>query len=277
MSNDELSGMTIAVTAERRAADFITLLERHGARVIHTQAIHVLPLIDDSELQSRTSDIIATPPDILIVSTAVGFRGWLDAARSWGQEDALLAAMKSSRIITRGPKAKGAVRGAGLREEWSPETESSEGVYEHLVAEGVRGLRVAVQLHGTITEWETTTDLSVSLAEAGAETTAVSVYRWIRPEDQGPMRELVDLITKGEVDMVTFTSAPAVASLLGTAKDADLVEELLDSFRGPVAPVCVGPVTASPLVTLGVDTLQPARSRLGSMAKYIIDDLPKQR
>ncbi|AOW91959.1 uroporphyrinogen III synthase [Rhodococcus sp. WMMA185] len=277
MSNDELSGLTIAVTAERRAAEFITLLERHGARVTHTPAIHVLPLVDDSELRSRTSAVIASPPDLLVVSTAVGFRGWLDAARAWGQEDALLAALRSVRIITRGPKAKGAVRGVGLREEWSPETESSEGVYEHLVAEGVDGLRVAVQLHGTITEWEPTIDLSVSLADAGAETTALSVYRWIRPHDQGPMRALVDHVIAGGTDAVTFTSAPAVSSLLCTAKDADLVAPLLDAFRGPVAPVCVGPVTAAPLTVLGVDTMQPGRSRLGSMAKYIIEELSKRR
>ncbi|WP_072688013.1 uroporphyrinogen-III synthase [Rhodococcus marinonascens] len=277
MPNAELSGLTIAVTAERRAAEFITLLERHGAHVTHTPAIHVLPLVDDSELLSRTSEIIASPPDVLVVSTAVGFRGWLDAARAWGEEDVLLTALRSARIITRGPKAKGAVRAAGLREEWSPTTESSEGVYEHLVAEGVRGLRVAVQLHGTITEWEPTTDLSISLADAGAETTALSVYRWTRPEDQGPMRALVNLIIGGELDAVTFTSAPAVSSLLGTAKDAALVDDLLDALRGPVAPVCVGPVTASPLTVLGVDTMQPSRSRLGSLAKYIIEELPKRR
>ena len=277
MSNDELSGLTIAVTAERRAAEFITLLERHGAAIVHTPAIHVLPLVDDSDLRARTADLIASPPDLLVVSTAVGFRGWLDAARAWDEEDALLTALQSARIITRGPKAKGAVRGAGLREEWSPDTESSEEVHEHLVAQGVRGLRVAVQLHGTITEWEPMTDLSVSLAGAGAETTAVSVYRWIRPENQQPLLTLLDQIIRAEVDAVTFTSAPAVSSLLSTAKDTDRVDALLHAFHGPVAPVCVGAVTASPLTVLGVDTMQPARPRLGSLAKYIIEELPKRR
>ncbi|BAH54248.1 uroporphyrinogen-III synthase [Rhodococcus opacus] len=277
MSNDELSGLTIAVTAERRAAEFITLLERHGAAIVHTPAIHVLPLVDDSDLRARTADLIASPPDLLVVSTAVGFRGWLDAARAWDEEDALLTALQSARIITRGPKAKGAVRGAGLREEWSPDTESSEEVHEHLVAQGVRGLRVAVQLHGTITEWEPMTDLSVSLAGAGADTTAVSVYRWIRPENQQPLSTLLDRIIRAEVDAVTFTSAPAVSSLLSTAKDTDRVDALLHAFHGPVAPVCVGAVTASPLTVLGVDTMQPARPRLGSLAKYIIEELPKRR
>ncbi|QTJ68671.1 uroporphyrinogen-III synthase [Rhodococcus sp. ZPP] len=277
MSNDELAGLTIAVTAERRAAEFITLLERHGATVTHTPAIHVLPLVDDSDLKARTADIIASPPDLVVISTAVGFRGWMDAARAWGNDEALVGALSSARIITRGPKAKGAVRGAGLREEWSPETESSEEVSQHLIAEGVQGLHVAVQLHGTITEWEPITDLSVSLAEAGARTTAVSVYRWIRPVDQRPLRALVDGIAGGDVDAVTFTSAPAVSSLLSTAKDVGRVDALVRAFNGPVAAICVGSVTASPLTVLGVDTMQPTRSRLGSMAKYIIEELPNRR
>lgn len=277
MSNDELSGFTIAVTAERRAAEFVALLERHGATVDHTPAIHVLPLVDDSALKASTYEIITSPPDLVVISTAVGFRGWLEAARDWGEDEALLAALRRTRIITRGPKAKGAVRGAGLREEWSPETESSEEVHRRLVAEGVHGLRIAVQLHGTITEWESVTDLSVSLAGAGAETTAVSVYRWIRPEDQRPLQELLGGILRGKVDAVTFTSAPAVSSLLSTAKEADSVDALVEAFRGPVAAVCVGPVTASPLLTLGVEALQPSRSRLGSLARFVIEELPNRR
>lgn len=276
MSNNELSGLTVAVTAERRAAEFIALLERHGAAVTHTPAIHVLPLIDDSDLKARTAEIIASPPDLTVISTAVGFRGWMDAAAEWGVREALVEALGSTRLITRGPKAKGAVRGVGLREEWSPATESSDEVLEHLLAERVAGLRVAVQLHGTVTEWEQITDLSASLRDAGAEVLPISVYRWIRPSDQEPLRALLSAIVQGGVDAVTFTSAPAVASLLSTAKDAGRVDALVGAFRGPVAAVCVGPVTAAPLDALGVPTLQPHRSRLGSLAKFVIEELPKR-
>lgn len=274
MSNDELSGFRIAVTAERRAEEFITLLERHGATVVHIPAIHVLPLQDDSELRAATSALIAEPAGITVISTAGGFRGWVDAAAGWGQAEALLDAFASGRIITRGPKAKGAVRGAGLREDWSPETESSEEVLGHLKTEGVSGVRVAVQRHGTLTEWEPSTDLSESLSALGADVTALSVYRWERPENQQAMRDLVEAIVTGGFDAVTFTSAPAVASLLSTARDIGRMDETLAALRERVAPVCVGTVTASPLEALGVTTLQPSRPRLGSLAKFVIDELP---
>lgn len=91
------------------------------------------------------------------------------------------------------------------------------------------------------------------------------------------LRALVDGIAGGDVDAVTFTSAPAVSSLLSTAKDVGRVDALVRAFNGPVAAICVGSVTASPLTVLGVDTMQPTRSRLGSMAKYIIEELPNRR
>nr|WP_196248771.1 uroporphyrinogen-III synthase [Rhodococcus fascians] len=268
-----LTGKTIALTAERRADEFATLLERRGARTVRVPAIHVLPLVDDSDLREKTEGIIANPPELVVISTGIGFRGWLDAAGTWDSHDALLSALGNSRIIARGPKARGAIRGAGLREVWSPATEASQEVADHLESEGIAGVDVAVQLHGTITEWEPTIHLSDALERLGAEVRAIPVYRWIRPLDQQPLIDLLAKILNHEVDAVTFTSAPAVASLLSTAKDNGLLDEFLTALRGPVAAICVGPVTSAPLDALDVPTRMPERARLGSLAKYVVDVL----
>jgi len=277
VAEHDLAAATIALTAERRVEEFATLLERRGAEIVRTPVIHVLPLVDDRDLRTQTSALIADPPELVVISTGIGFRGWLDAVASWGLTDEFLGALARTRIIARGPKATGAIRGAGLREEWSPSGESSEEVLAHLGSEGVAGLRVAVQLHGTITEWEPLTDLSASLADIGAVVTPVSVYRWIRPPDQSPVRALVAAVRSGAIDALTFTSAPAVSSMLSTAKEMGELERLVAAMRGAVPTYCVGPVTAAPLELLGVPTIQPERSRLGSLARLIIDDLPRRR
>ncbi|NLU83845.1 uroporphyrinogen-III synthase [Rhodococcus sp. HNM0569] len=265
----DLSGLTVAVTAERRADDLAALLERRGARVQQVPALHIVPLADDAELRSATDAAIASPPDLVVVSTGVGFRGWLDTARSWGVADDLLGALGRSRIVTRGSKATGAVRGAGLRESWSPDSESSEGVLARLRGDGVAGLRVLVQVHGSMSKWEPTVDLPAALAEAGADVRAVAVYRWIRPRDQEPLRGLVRAIVAREVDAVTFTSAPAPSSLLSTAEDLEVLDDLLGAFASDVTAVCVGSVTAGPLTRLGVPTVQPERARLVALADAV--------
>lgn len=275
-ANTPLHGFTIGVTAARRAEEFATLLERRGAQIVHVPAIRIIPLSDDAELERVTRSIVDTPPDVTIATTAIGFRGWMGAADGWGLADELAAALSTSRILARGPKVTGAIRAAELREEWSPESESSAELLEHLLAEGVEGKRIAVQLHGERTEWEPGTDLCRALREAGADVVAVPVYRWTPPDDPAGLDRLIDRIAEQSIDAVTFTSAPAVASLLMRAKDTGMLDPMLEGMRTGVVAVCVGPVTAAPLVELEVPVTMPSRARLGSLARHIAEELPRR-
>lgn len=78
------------------------------------------------------------------------------------------------------------------------------------------------------------------------------------------------------LDAVTFTSAPAAASLLTRAADRGVKDELLAALRHDVLAVCVGPVTAVPLQAHGIDTLQPARFRLGPLVQLLCQELPSR-
>ena len=233
-TNDPLTGFTIGVTAARRSEELITLLERRGATVVHAPAIRIIPLVDDDELRRVTTLLIEQPPDVVVVTTGIGFRGWFEAAHGWDVADELMDALASTRILARGPKARGAVRQVGLCEEWSPESEASPEVLDRLLADGAAGLRIAVQLHGVASEWEPNADICDALTMAGAEVIKVPVYRWEQPEDSRPMDQLIAMIVNAEVDAVSFTSAPAVASMLQRAKALGCVSELTDALREQV-------------------------------------------
>ncbi len=273
---EPLTGFTVGVTAARRAEEFIALLQRRGATVVHAPAIRIVPLVDDIELRSVTAQLIESPPDIVVVTTGIGFRGWIEAAHGWDVADDLIAALGTTRILARGPKARGAVRQAGLCEEWSPESESSAEVLARLLADGVANLRVAVQLHGAASEWEPDTDICDALARAGAQIVKVPVYRWEQPTDPKPMDTLIGMIVGGELDAVSFTSAPAVASLFERAKALGVLDALVDALRTEVTVFAVGPVTSAPLRRLEIGTRSPERYRLGALARLISDELPRQ-
>ncbi|MET8858304.1 MULTISPECIES: uroporphyrinogen-III synthase [unclassified Streptomyces] len=264
-----LSGFTVGVTAARRADELGVLLQRRGATVVHAPALRIVPLADDGELLTATKELIDDAPDVVVATTAIGFRGWVEAADGWGLGEELLARLRSVELLARGPKVKGAVRAQGLTEEWSPSSESMAEVLDRLLEEGVDGRRIAVQLHG-----EPLPGFVESLRAAGAEVVLVPVYRWMPPEDIGPVDRLLDAALTRGLDALTFTSAPAAASLLTRAEERGVRAEFLAALHHDVLPACVGPVTALPLQALGIDTVQPERFRLGPLVQLLCQELP---
>src|SRR3954447_6969877 len=267
-----LAGYTVAVTAARRKEELGALLDRRGARVVYAPPIRIVPLADDAELVAATRQVLDRPIDLVVATTGVGFRGWLEAADAWDLP--LVEHLRSARVLARGPKARGAIRGAGLVDAWSPGSESSAEVLSHLVSgvEGpLEGRRIAVQLHG-----DPLPDLVAGLREAGAEVLTVPVYRWVLPEDVTPVRRLVSSIVAGGVDAVTFTSAPAAASLLTVSDELGLRDDVASALKGRVLAIAVGPVTAGPLDAAGVPSLQPVRARLGALAREVVARLPER-
>lgn len=273
MHDDEqhgpLAGFTVGVTAARRADELSTLLRRRGASVVHAPALRIVPLADDSELLAATEELIDDVPDVVLATTAIGFRGWIEAADGWGIGDRLLDTLRGVELLARGPKVKGAVRAAGLTETWSPASESMAEVLERLLEEGVEGRRIALQLHG-----EPLPGFVESLRAAGGEVVGVPVYRWMPPEDIAPLDRLIDITVAGGLDALTFTSAPAAVSLLRRAGERGLLTELTTALRGDVLSACVGPVTALPLQDRGIGTVQPERFRLGPLVQLLCRELP---
>ncbi|MEV4371464.1 uroporphyrinogen-III synthase [Nonomuraea sp. NPDC049637] len=267
---DALAGFTIGVTATRRREEFAALLARRGARVVSAPAIRLVPLAEDADLLAATRHTLQAPLDDVVVTTGVGFRGWMAAAEGWGLSADLGDQLGRARLLTRGPKARGAVRAAGLTDHWTPVTESCDEVKEYLLAQDLRGRRIAVQQHG-----EPLTAFVAALRAAGAEVIEIPVYRWLPWRDGSPLRRLISQAVSGAVDAVAFTSAPAVHAMLGAARSDGLEDALLAAFGGSVVAACVGPVTAEPLTSRGVRVLQPDRSRLGALARALARHLPE--
>ncbi len=269
-----LTGFRVAVTSARRSEELGALLTRRGADVTSAAAITMVPLPDDDELRTHTAALIASPPDIVIATTGIGLRGWIAAADGWGLAHELTDALSKARIVSRGPKATGALRAAGLPEEWSPESESSRELLHYLLEGGIVGMRIAVQLHGATDEWDPFPEFVDELEAAGAEVVPIRVYRWHPAPRGGAFDQLVMAIADQRFDAVSFTSAPAVAATLLRAADLGVEDALLHALRTTVHAMCVGPVTARPLVRLGVPTSAPERMRLGALARHITDELP---
>jgi uroporphyrinogen-III synthase len=263
-----LEGFRIGVTSDRRSRDLIEALERRGAEVLHAPALKIAPVQEDMRLIEDTKAIIAAKPDLCIATTAYGMRRWCEAADSFGIGDELLETLGSCRMFVRGPKARGAVRAAGLADVGISSDETTSTLVDMLLTEGVRGKTVAMQLHGY-------TDVRQieRLRMSGATVLTVTPYRWVKPDGEDKLPRLIEAACSGNLDVLTFTSAPAVDAMWSTAHEMGLYKQLVESLKLNVTTAVVGPVTAQPLLDAGVTPLIPERFRMGALIRLVCEHL----
>lgn len=261
-----LAGTSVLVTAQRRADDLAMALGRRGAVVSVASALGVEAHIDEDTLLSHTRELIAASADVVVVTTGIGFRSWLDTAEAAGLGEALVDALARTRLVARGPKARGALQAAGLVPDWVAESETSAEIAGFLCTEGVRGQRIVVQHHGAGDD-----GLEQSLRAAGGTPVGLVVYRWGPPPDPDAVGASVRDAAAGAYDAVVFTSAPGAAAWIAAARQADVLEQVTALGRaGALTTAAVGPVTAEPLRVAGLDPLVPDRGRLGSLVRALI-------
>ncbi len=256
-----LHGWLVGVTADRRAAEQCRLLERQGARVLHAPMLRVVPHGGDDELAATLDALIEHPPQVVVLTTGVGARTWFDAADAAGRGEALRHALAGAEVLVRGPKAAAAAFTEGLAASWQAPGATSAELVARLVTMGVAGQRVAVQLDG-----RTDPVLGDAVRALGAEVVDVALYRWTAPEDGAAAQRLIEAVAGRRVDAVTFTSAPALSSLLELADAQGLAGPVGRHLGADVAVVSVGPVCSAAARDAGIEpTVEPERHRLGPM------------
>ena len=257
-----MAGRTVLITADRRSEDLADAFARRGAAIRHAPAMTIVHHSDDEQLVDDTRALVADPP---VITTGAGLRGWMEAAEVAGLDDALRAALADAYIVARGPKAKGALISRGLRADWVAESETAAEIIEHLLDRGVEGTTVAVQHHGNGSD-----GIDDALAQAGARVAPFVVYRWGPAPDPAAVTASTREAAAGEIDVVVFTSAPAVASWWTAAEEAGVADAIVRRSRDDLLVAAVGPVTAAPLRAKGVEPLVPERSRMGALIRAVL-------
>ena len=267
-----LAGFTVGVTAARRADELGALLQRRGAAVLHAPALRIVPLADDSELLAATKELIDQAPDVVVATTAIGFRGWVEAADGWGLGEAAAGpAAAASNCWPAGPRCKGAVRAAGLTEEWSPSSPSpwprcSTGCWRRASrGAGSPSSCTASRCRGS----------SSRCGPAGAEVVGVPVYRWMPPEDIAPVDRLLDAARRARAGRGHLHQRARRPPRCCRGRRS---AGCCGAARARCGTTCCRPASArSPRCRCrraGVDTVQPERFRLGPLVQLLCQELP---
>jgi uroporphyrinogen-III synthase len=91
--------------------------------------------------------------------------------------------------------------------------------------------------------------LATGLRERGATVDEVAAYRTVHAGGAG---SLAELLSRGSVDAVTFTSSSTVRYTVGGMVEAGLDKPQAVEMLNRTAVVCIGPVTAATATELGL-------------------------
>lgn len=236
-----LTGRTIAVPETRELDVFASMLERRGASVLRCPLVAILDAPDPQPILEWLREFNAGGCDDLIFLTGEGLRRLLSCIdkNEPSLREPFVGRLNEVRKITRGPKPARALRELGLKSDIAAETPTTQGVIASLRAENLQGRKVGVQLYGT----EPNRPLIDFLQSAGAQVSTVAPYIYADKAADDAVRDLLQRMAAGAVDVIAFTSTPQVERLFAVGP-ADLVKTALE--RTEVA--AIGPVVADALV-----------------------------
>jgi uroporphyrinogen-III synthase len=262
-----LENITVAITEHRFTREFAGLFERLGAKV------HACPVLEEKkvenrdELQSFVRDVCAGNQDAMIFLTGVGARFLIAEAEAIGLKDEFLRALGKELVVVRGPKPVAALRQFGVRVDVIPQTPTTEGVIEALESKDLKNHRVGVQLYGTPNP-----KLVSALESKGATVTPVHIYDYGAIADPSAVKTLVGKLLSGEIQVITFTSAPQVRMLFDLAAQLGITDSLERALKNGVVIASIGEVTNRALAEKGLaPQIVPNQSKMGSMAQAVAE------
>jgi uroporphyrinogen-III synthase len=246
MQSLPLKGRVIAIPETREVELFAAMLERRGATVVRCPMVAILDAPDPAPVLAWVRDFAAGSCDDLILLTGEGLRRILSCIEHNESDlrDRFVAALGRVRKITRGPKPARALRELGLKPDIAAESPTTEGVIASLRSQPLGGRRVGVQLYGT----EPNRPLVEFLCEAGATVSTVAPYVYAGAADGQAVVDLIERMSRREIDAVAFTSTPQVERLFSI-----VAEDVVKVALANTLVAAVGPVVAETLRKRGIE------------------------
>jgi uroporphyrinogen-III synthase len=242
------------------------------------------------EAESFLHAILNEKADFAVFMTGPGVYSLVTAARELGIEKSLIDALNRMTIVARSPKPKVALVTHGVRVDIVPEENTAEGVAKVLKTIPLTDKKIVVLWHGSYSnllrsELESagarvyeysTYSYSLQLGEKGSKLLEEMGYDYVPPDVRKVFR-LIEDMSKGVIDVITFTSPPSARNLFKIAEDNRLRESLLRSLSKGIIVVAVGPPTRKALEENGVTVnVTPSLYKMGSMVKALADYLDER-
>jgi uroporphyrinogen-III synthase len=262
-SRNGLAGLRVLCLESRRGQEMAKLIANYGGEPVVVPSMQEVTLKDNPEALEFARKLGEGGFDVVIFLTGVGTRALARLVEAHALRQQFVDGLKKVSVVARGPKPAAALAEVGVPVNLPvPEPNTWREVLGALDARRdsirLQGRRVAVQEYGA-----TNQELLDGLKERGASVTRVPVYEWALPADTGPLRDSVQAIVNGRIDIAFFTTSVQVQHLLRIAAEMQTEEPLRRAFRRVVVG-SIGPMTSEALRQNGLPVdLEPEHPKMG--------------
>ena len=241
--------------------DTIRLVKEMGWNPLIVHTVELRPR-EQSEIFTELSRVLTEGPvDWLVLMSPNGANLLFDILRTHG--NLLPSVLGDLELLAVGPRTKEALAKQGIREVHLPDRFSSMGVADFLSTKGLGGKRILLARSSSADD-----SLGRELAKNGATVATVNLYDSIIPSDATSFERFIDLIRRGDIQAILFTSSLSASNLFLMSKNYVGADQLVPRLR-KIRIGAIGPVTARRLAELGVPpTIIPET--------FIIDDALKE-
>jgi uroporphyrinogen-III synthase len=259
------AGRTVLSLESRRSTEIATLIENCGGRARVAPATREIPATAGTDVSRFVTALLRGKIDLAIFLTGVGTRALARAVELLCSPEEFLSGLRKVPVLARGPKPIAALKELNVPVAWNvPEPNTWREILQVLDNNKVLldGRLVAVQEYGVPSK-----DLVHGLQQRGAEVLPVHVYDWALPEDITPLKNAIQGLLQGNVDVVLFTAAIQVHHLLQVSEEMGAKGSLVSALQKTIV-ASIGPVTSEALAEYGIPvSLEPSHPKMGFLVK----------
>jgi len=267
MSTNGFNGLRVLSLESRRAKEMGQLILNNGGKPVIAPSTREVPEGPNEDELKFAAELQQDKYGAVIFLTGVGTRHLAQAIETVCSREQLVAALSRTKIVARGPKPVAVLREFGVPVTIAvPEPNTSRELVraldDNLDKVPLTGQLVAIQEYGV-----PSTELYAELEKRGARVFPVHVYKWQPPEDTGPLRDAISALSRGEIDVVMFTSSVQIHHLFQFAEEMNLREHLVRGLKRAVV-ASIGPTTSGTLRDFGIQVdMEPSHPKMGFLVK----------
>ena len=246
----------------RRAKEMEALIRRWNGVPFVAPSVQERAIDSQSEALAWAGRLIAGEFDLVLFTTGVGLAYLRDAILTKYTAAEFSAALGNVTIAVRGPKPLAILHELGVQPQVRiPEPNTWREMLPIMAGRPER--RISIQEYG-----RPNPEFNAALEALGATVDTIAIYRWELPDDIGPLKEAARRMSRGDVDVLVFTTSVQYVHLMEISGNLGFADKVFQVMKSHTVVASVGPIMTAALREHGIEPdIEPDYPKMAALIR----------